>query len=121
MSVGFKPGECVIYRKSKFSTHPGLRACCVWATPNGDLYSYYVEKYYRVIAVEPGNKVIVLTRRGRRRTLSADDPTLRRPRWWQRLLFRHRFPAVAGEQNRQAAPAAAPFLAMLRRGFRRAV
>jgi hypothetical protein len=45
-----------------------------------------------VIAVGPGLEVVVLTRRGRRHTLAADDPALRRARWWERLVLRHRFP-----------------------------
>jgi hypothetical protein len=93
MAAFFKPGECVIYRKQKFSTHPGPRATSIWPTPNGDSYSYCVDKYYRVIDVRPDNKVIVVTRRGRQHTLAADDPALRKPRWWQRLFFRRRFPA----------------------------
>jgi hypothetical protein len=95
MSALFKPGECVIYRKQKFSTHPGPRATSVWPTPNGDYYSYCVEKYYRVIAMQSENQVVVSTRRGRRHTLSADDPALRRARWWERLLLRRRFPNPA--------------------------
>jgi hypothetical protein len=95
MSAPYRPGECVVYRKPKFSTHPGPRATSVWATPHGDSYSYCVEKYYRVAEVGAGKAVVVVTRRGRRRVLAADDPALRRARWWERLWFRHRFPAPA--------------------------
>jgi hypothetical protein len=88
----YRAGECVIYRKQKFSTHPGPRATNVWPTPNGDSYSYCVDKYYRVVAMRPDNQVVVVTRRGRRHSLAVNDPALRRASWWQRLLFRWRFP-----------------------------
>ena len=91
MAAHFKPGDCVIYRKLKFSVHPGPHARDIYPAPNGDSYSYWVGKFYRVIAVL-AREVVVSTRQGRQRTLSAADPALRRAHWWERLLFRHRFP-----------------------------
>ena len=98
MAVHFKPGDCVIYRKQKFSAHPGPNAKAVWPAANGDHYTYFVEKFYRVVALEPDDRIVVLTRRGRQRTLDATDLCLRRARWWHRVLLRRRFPmpAVAG-------------------------
>jgi hypothetical protein len=95
MTVQFRPGDCVIYRKPKFSAHPGPHANGICPAPHGDYYSYCVDKFYRVIAVGPGNKVVVCTRRGRHHTLAADDPALRRAKWWERLLLRNRFPPQA--------------------------
>jgi hypothetical protein len=60
--------------------------------PNGDSYSYCVDKCYRVMSVRPHGMVVVRTRRGRQRTLAADDPALRRARRWERFLFGWRFP-----------------------------
>jgi hypothetical protein len=94
MRKGLKPGDQVIYRKQKHSTHPGRRAADVDPAPHGDDYAYQVDKFWTVIAVEPGGEVLVCTRRGKRLTIRADDPALRRAQWWERLLFRHRFPAV---------------------------
>jgi len=91
MAAHFKPGDCVIYRKPKFSVHPGPHARDIHPAPNGDSYSYWVGKFYRVIAVL-AHEVVVRTRRGRQRTLVTADPALRRAHWWERLLFRHRFP-----------------------------
>ncbi len=93
MAAHFKPGDCVIYRKPKFSAHPGSHATDIQPAPHGDSYSYCVSKFYRVISVLP-QQVVVRTRRGRQRTLAADDPALRRAHWWERLLFRHRFPPL---------------------------
>jgi hypothetical protein len=91
----FKPGDYVIYRKQKFSVHPGPRARDVRPAPNGDLYSYEVDKFWMVLAVEGGDKIILCTRRGKHLTLSGDDPALRRAHWVERILFRQRFPAVS--------------------------
>jgi hypothetical protein len=82
----------VIYRKQKLSAHPGRHAEDIRPAPNGDTYSYCVPKCYRVVAVLPGHTVVVRTRRGRQRTLSADEAALRRAHWWERLLFAGRFP-----------------------------
>jgi hypothetical protein len=86
----------VIYRKQKLSVHPGPHAQDIHPAPNGDSYTYCVPKFYRVIAVQADETIIVRTRRGRQRTLAAADMALRRAHWWERLLFAGRFPP-AGE------------------------
>src|SRR6266478_6206244 len=88
----FKPGDFVIYRKQKFSIHPSPRAKDIYPAPNGEFYSYEVDKFWMVVAVERINEITVSTRRGKRLTLNADDPGLRRAHWWERFLFRNRFP-----------------------------
>ena len=92
MSPSFKPGDRVVYRKSKYSVCPGPHARDIQPTPRGDYYSYHVDKYWTVIAVQPDHMVVVCTRRGKQLTLPLDDPALRRARWWERFLFRNRFP-----------------------------
>jgi hypothetical protein len=99
----FRPGDYVVYRKQKFSVHPGPHAESICPAPNGDSYSYCVQKFWRVISVEPGDRVVVCTRRGKQLAVAADDPALRRATWWQRLLLRHRFPTLmAAEESRLA-------------------
>jgi hypothetical protein len=82
----------VIYRKQKLSARPGPHAQDIHPAPNGDTYTYSVPKFYRVIAVQPDNTIVVRTRQARQRTLAAADPALRRAHWWERLLFAGRFP-----------------------------
>jgi hypothetical protein len=94
MVVHFKPGDLVIYRKQKFSVRPGPHAEGICPAPHGDSYSYCVQKYWRVVAVQANHEVVVRTRRGKQLTVAADDPALRRATWWQRLLLRHRFPPL---------------------------
>jgi hypothetical protein len=94
MTLRFRPGDLVIYRKQKCSAHPGPHAREVCPAPHGDSYSYCVEKCWRVVAVQPGHQLVVCTRRGKRHTLRDNDPALRRARWWERLLLRDRFPTL---------------------------
>lgn len=92
MSPRFKPGDVVVYHKQKNSVHPGPNARDIHPAPHGDFYYYTVDKFWRVTAVGPNNVLVVRTRRGKQHELVANDPALRRARWWEWLLFRHRFP-----------------------------
>src|SRR5262245_8086096 len=38
MAANFKPGDCVIYRKPKFSAHPGPHARDIHPAPHGDSF-----------------------------------------------------------------------------------
>jgi hypothetical protein len=99
MAAPFKPGDYVVYRKQKFSVRPGPHAREICPAPNGDLYSYGVVKFWRVVAVQPDHQVVVCTRRGKQLTLSDNDPALRRARWWERLLLWQRFPTLKAPQE----------------------
>jgi hypothetical protein len=92
MSARFRPGDVVVYRKQKSSVRPGAHAKEIQPAPHGDTYSYAVEKFWRVVAVQPDNTLVVRTRKRKQHTIAADDPNLRRAHWWERLLFWHRFP-----------------------------
>src|SRR5262249_21039691 len=94
MRAHFKPGDYVVYRKKKVSLHPGPHAKSIYPAPNGDSYSYDVNKFWVVVAVQVNNEIIVRTRRGKRLTVSASDPALRHAGWIERLFLRHRFPAL---------------------------
>jgi len=88
----FRPGDYVIYRKRKQSLCPGRRAKHIYPAPQGDYYSYDVDKFWRIIAVEADRKIVACTRRGKQVTLVAEDPALRRLSWWERLLYWRRLP-----------------------------
>jgi hypothetical protein len=89
----YKPGDRVVYLATKHSAHPGPRAEDVEPEPHGEGYTYHVKKYWMVTDVTPDGWLTVVTRRGKHRKVSADDPHLRPARWWELLLFRRRFPA----------------------------
>jgi len=43
-----KPGDVVVYRKHKHTTHPGPRARQVDPSSKGDYYTYVVDKFWVV-------------------------------------------------------------------------
>lgn len=94
MHVELKPGDPVIYRVSKTSTDPGPRAQQVYPAEHGDWYSYQVDKFWAVSDIQPDGTLVLVTRRGKQHTVTANDPRLRPASWWERWLYRNRFPAV---------------------------
>jgi hypothetical protein len=90
--VALKPGDLVVYRKPKASTHPGPRAEDITPTPQGDDYHYMVDKYWVVERVDDGQSVVVRTRRDKQHTISLDNPRLRKANLFERLFMRDRFP-----------------------------
>ena len=84
-------------RKQKSSLRPAPNARNIRPAVHGDLYSYSVEKFWRVVSIQPDHTLVVRTRRGKQHTIRAGDPNLRRVHWWERLLFWHRFPPCTPE------------------------
>ncbi len=91
----YKAGDWVIYRTSKCTAHPGPRAMQVSAAPNGELYSYDVEKFWVVVGLNSEGVVVLQTRRGKQHAVEASTPRLRHASWWERLVYRSRFPQVS--------------------------
>ena len=89
----------MIYRKPKRSTAPGSRARNVMPASGGESYSYTVDKYWIVKELLDDNRLRLQTRRGKEHEVAADDPSLRRPRLWERWLLRNRFRAVQASLN----------------------
>ncbi len=88
----FKPGDRVVFRKPKRSTCPGPRATNVSPSRHGEDYTYFVEKYWIVVASADG-KVIVRTRSGKQHVLDSSNGFVRHARLWDILIHRHRFPS----------------------------
>lgn len=87
----YRPGDLVIFRRTKSTTHPGRRAQEVQATKHGDLYSYFVEKSWIVERVQQDGTLMLRTRRGKRHVVAPNDPNLRHATIWDRLRYRARF------------------------------
>ena len=87
----FKPGDLVVFRRNKQTTHPGRRAREVQATTHGDNYSYFIEKSWIVVEVLSDGKLLLQTRRGKTHVVGADDSNLRHATLWDRLRYRSRF------------------------------
>jgi hypothetical protein len=99
----FRPGDRVIFTAPKHSAHPGPRAKEIWPEPAGEGYSYVVDKFW-IVTETRGAQVAVTTRRGKVHLMDADDPHLHLASWWQRLIYRRRFPQpphpdVSGPQD----------------------
>ncbi len=87
----FSTGDRVIYRREKHSTNPGPRAKNIDPAPLGEFYSYEVDKFWAVKAVEP-TAVVLITRRGKTHKVNVTDPRLRRANWWERFFYSEKFP-----------------------------
>ncbi|QDT06055.1 hypothetical protein K227x_44620 [Rubripirellula lacrimiformis] len=88
------PGDWVIYRKQKSSKSPGERAIDVRPASGGEMYHYMVDKFWVVDEILDQNQIRLRTRRGKRHTVDADDLRLRKPRFWERWLYRSRFETI---------------------------
>jgi len=97
-----RPGDWIIYCKTKFSPHPGERARNVAPTQHGDEYCYTVDKFWVVADVDPDGTIVLWTRRGKSHRVKLDDPHLRKPAFWERLLYRARF--LAAEASLKGTP-----------------
>lgn len=93
-AAGWKAGDWAIYRKQKFSTSPGPRAKDVVPASQGEMYVYFVEKYWVVSDVVSENELLLRTRRGKQHKVVVSDAGLRRPKWWERFIFGNRFRAI---------------------------
>lgn len=90
---GFQSGDLVVYTVTKQSPHPGPRARSVQPTELGEDYSYVVDKFWMVVGAASGNKLTIVTRKGKTRVVDATDPLLRKANWWQKFRYRDRFPS----------------------------
>ena len=90
----YTPGDPVIYRMPKLSARPGQRARDIRPQTQGEFYTYVVEKFWRIADIQDDGKLRLVTRRGKEHVVAADDPHLRKPRWWERMIYGSRFPTV---------------------------
>ncbi len=99
----YQPADLVVYRMQKYSPHPGPRATEISPAPKGESYAYMVDKFWIVAEVRGDNKLLLKMRRGKEHLVDADDPRLRRARWWEKLIYRNKFPQLVAEQPEDAA------------------
>ena len=95
----FQQGDWVVYRKTKSSVRPGPRAQNVSASEHGDQYTYTVDKFWIVDQILEDGSLRLITRRGKTHVVRPNDPNLHRASWWERMCFRKRFDAIAGESG----------------------
>lgn len=87
------PGDPVIFTVTKHGTRPGPRAKAIRPESRGEAYLYHVDKFWTVTENRDG-QVTLMTRRGKVHRVAAQDPHLHRANWWQRLIYRNRFPKL---------------------------
>ncbi|MEW4451417.1 hypothetical protein AB1L30_01915 [Bremerella sp. JC817] len=90
----FRPGDVVVYTKTKHTTSPGPRAHDVEPESRGEYYTYAVDKYWLVTEVD-AEGIHCRTRRGKTHLIAPDDPRLRPANLWEKLFMRSRFPSPA--------------------------
>ncbi len=90
----FRPGDVVVYTKTKHTTSPGPRAHDIEPESRGEYYTYAVDKYWIVEQVD-SESITCRTRRGKSHQIALDDPRLRAANWWEKLFMRNRFPTPA--------------------------
>lgn len=91
----FKVGNRIVFSKDKVSPSPGKRAKEISPHSKGDSYSYIVEKYWTIKEIDEENaNATLVTRRGKEHVVELDDPRLRLANFWERLLYRSRFPVL---------------------------
>lgn len=89
-----RPGDVVVYTKTKHTTSPGPRAHDIEPESRGEYYTYAVDKYWIVESVEPDG-ITCRTRRGKSHRIALDDPRLRPANFWEKLFLKSRFPTPA--------------------------
>ena len=102
MKREYQPGDRVIFRVTKQSADPGPRAIDVFPAPSGETYSYQIEKFWTVRQVVSDQTLQLVTRRGKQRDVSKDDLRMRHARWWERWLYRKRFPSLPTANERMS-------------------
>jgi len=92
MRKAYVKGDWVIYVKTKYGPQPDPRATVVAPMAKGENYTSQIEKFRRVVRVGDDGTVLLRTQSGKLRLMDADDPNLRHAHWWERVLYRRRFP-----------------------------
>lgn len=94
MRSRYRRGDPVIFRMRKHSTHPGPRARNVKPAEKGEEYTYQVDKFWTVAEVLEDGRLRLKTRRGKEHVVDVEDEQLRPASWWERWLYRGRFPRL---------------------------
>ncbi len=86
-----KVGDFIVFKKWKSSTHPSPRAKETYPAEKGDMYSYRIDKIWKVVEVVDQETIEIQTRRGKRHQVRVDPTYIRKAGLLDRLLNRDRF------------------------------
>jgi len=96
----FKKGDLVVYRKAKYTTHPGKRARSVDAASRGEFYHYVVDKFWKVTDVRDDGELVAVTRGGKQHVIPADDLNLRHANLLDLIRHWRKFPRTRNTSKR---------------------
>jgi hypothetical protein len=103
MESRFKVNDWVICTREKYGLSPGKRAKNITPAPHGDLYSYEVDKYWIVREISE-TELILETRTGKQHVVPLTDRRVRLATWWERWLYKGRFPSKSTNATRAPSP-----------------
>jgi signal peptidase I len=95
--IPVEPGDPIVYRKQKVSTHPSPRAYGIHPASQGDTYVYFIDKFWTVEKVLRDGQIVVATRTNKHVYLRPNDPNLHKAGWYERLRYWKRFPHLSDE------------------------
>ena len=80
-------GDVIVYKKQKASIHPGMRAYSIKASKQGDLYTYFVDKYWAVADIIGNGQIVAVTRTNKQHYITPGDPNIRKANLIDNLRF----------------------------------
>ena len=86
-----KVGDFIVFKKWKASTHPSPRAKETYPAQKGDMYSYQIDKIWKVVELIDDQTIEIETRRGKRHRVDKDPLYIRKAGLLDQLLYRDRF------------------------------
>ena len=86
-----KVGDFIIFRKWKSSTSPSPQAKNTYPSQSGEMYSYGIDKYWKVVEVVDDQTIEIETRRGKRHRIEKNPSIMRKASFLDKLLHKDRF------------------------------
>jgi len=84
----YKVGDWIVFRKWKASTNPSPRAKDMYPSQHGDMYTYGIDKYWKVVEIIDEDEIEVETKRGKRHRLSINTTKFRKMNFLDRWLMK---------------------------------
>lgn len=90
--VQFHTGDLVVYRRTEYGRCPEPGAFRVEATPNGETYSWCIDRYGQILSINADCTLVIQTGQGQQHVVRSDDPGLRRAGFFERFRHARDFP-----------------------------
>jgi hypothetical protein len=97
--IRLRVGDPIVYHKPKSSFSPGPRARQVYPLEHGEAYHYVVDKFWKVNKVNDDGTIEVVTRKGKKHTINANDPNITKAGLLHHFLYGKRFPKLDAVQS----------------------